>query len=141
MLTRDHSAMLLHIKGCSDSTWAFISVNYPDGMLWSPSTVAKILSELKAAGMIYQTDPKENVVILPPGERAIDKYLESQEADRRLANLEYEKQLLDVEKLRNEVFDYQATKKRALWGYRLSWVAIILTVITLIQQLMCKKSP
>ncbi len=62
----------------------------------------------------------------------INKYYLKEYKKAQLSILEEERLKLDVDKLRNEYFDYPTTKDRAKWGFYISIFTIIIAFIALL---------
>jgi hypothetical protein len=55
-------------------------------------------------------------------------------------NLTLEKANLEIVYLRNKVFDYDETKRRAKWGMNFAVIAIVISALALLSDWMCNKS-
>ena len=62
----------------------------------------------------------------------INKYYLKEYKKAQLSSLEEERLKLDVDKLRNEYFDYPTTKARANWGFYIAIITIIISFLALL---------
>ena len=62
----------------------------------------------------------------------INKYYLKEYKKAQLSGLEEERLKLDVDKLRNEYFDYPTTKARAKWGFYIAIITIIISFLALL---------
>jgi hypothetical protein len=62
----------------------------------------------------------------------MNKYYLKEYKKAQLSGLEEERLKLDVDKLRNEYFDYPTTKARAKWGFYIAIVTIIISFLALL---------
>jgi hypothetical protein len=149
-MTDDQVALLLWIQKSENPNWAFLSSVFPTGYIWDPQIVAKMLQQLRAAGMIQQTDSQTNILILQPGLDAIAQYLKAQESEGEKADLQYKINQLTKEHLLIQTLlsdlqlkHYPTTKKLAedadkigrsglciaKWSMALAALSVLMTVI------------
>jgi len=131
-MTTDHIAMLQWIQQNKDRDWRFFSNNFPAGHLWDQHLVARLVGELRAANMIQQDSAFTPIIILQPGQDALKLYADQAAKEEDLRKMTYEQLYLELENLRNQVFDYDSTKKRSKWAFRISIIAVVVAVFTLI---------
>jgi hypothetical protein len=119
-MTIDHIVMLQWIQTSENPNWNFLSNNYPPGVLWDVHIVSRLLAELRAAKMIYQTDAYTSIEILESDLNAIRQYNEQATHEENLRKMTNEQLFLAIEDLRNKVFDYEKTKNNSKWALVLS---------------------
>jgi hypothetical protein len=134
MASLEQIELLQHIKNSDSPTWDFLSQNYPPGEVWTPTYVAKLLSELETAKMVSE-DQNRNYRLLAAGQTILDYYSDKEKEN----SLQIEKLKLEVEKLRNEYFDYPKTKKRAKDAILISILTILAATLLGVLQIVCNK--
>jgi len=140
-MTEDQLALLLQIQREPNSSFNYLQNHYPSGKVWNNQIVAKLIRELWEAGMIMPegNDANKNHIILQPGLNAIEIHLAQQEKENQQSDLTYEKLNLEVETLRNKVWDYDATKNRAKDSLLYAKLAVLIALLGLAMQWMCNK--
>lgn len=90
-------------------------------------------------GFIEGRIPNPGLRITDKGMKTVTDYEMKNQRNEEIAGLEIEKLRLEVENLRNDFFDYPDTKSRAKWAIRLSAMALIVTLILSLLQLICNR--
>ena len=105
----------------------------------SPHYFNKLFTRYEAEGLLFQhlttNDGIKLYSLSNTGKDLLKHFLKMEEDE----NLKNQKLIADVQKVTDEVVDYPETKYRAKWGYNLSWIAIGLTLIMILQKWMCNK--
>jgi len=132
-MTQDHIDLLLHIKESANPNWVYISNNYPIGKVWDHQKVAELVHELTEANLLndyeHHNDP---ITLTENGQKSLEIYFKQRAATNEGLRLEQEKLTLEVHKLRDELFDYPNTKKKAKWALIWACVAAVAAVLSLI---------
>ena len=98
-----------------------------------------LLSEIEKDKYITQThvsSEKWQVSATQPGRGFLKASGYFKQYEER--QLQLEKLNLEVEKLRNDFFDYSKTKSRAIWAIRLSALTLFATILLGLLRLICK---
>lgn len=64
-------------------------------------------------------------------------YTKKYEDEKQKENMQSEKLNLEIEKLRNEFFDYPVVKQRAKWSFILAITSVIISFILVSQKIFC----
>ncbi len=116
------------------------SIKLSDGFN-EPSVITNAITTLCKEGYLDERDRFHGYVELLGVGRTLfanGGYKSKFEAENKKELEDGIKKWYDSENARLQFEDYPETKSRATWSIYLSWIAIGLTVLTILQRLMCK---
>lgn len=104
-----------------------ILVNHQDGLVLQMAG-----SNLVASGYI-RSEPYTNIFLQNGGfVSEYEEQISQRKKENEKSSKEYEKLHLEIETLRNQLFDYPATKKRAIRGEVLAILGLLLSAIAIV---------